>query len=76
MREKMARRLWEFGIILMILAATTVVVGVIIIAIGMIFQEISSLSLTEILTAIIFPNVVNCLLDHLYIKCLLCSNLL
>ncbi|MHA2062281.1 MAG: glycosyltransferase family 2 protein, partial [Candidatus Sifarchaeia archaeon] len=58
-REKMARRLWEFGIILMILAATTVIVGVVIIAIGMIFQEISSLSLTEILTAIIWPVQLN-----------------
>jgi glycosyltransferase involved in cell wall biosynthesis len=55
----MARRLWEFGIILMILAATTVIVGVVIIAIGMIFQEISSLSLTEILTAIIWPVQLN-----------------
>ncbi|MFX1466761.1 MAG: glycosyltransferase family 2 protein, partial [Promethearchaeota archaeon] len=55
----MARRLWELGIILMILAAMIVIVGVVIITIGLIFQEINSLSLTEILTVIIWPVQLN-----------------
>ena len=51
----MARRLWELGIILMLLAAMIIIVGVVIITIGLIFQQINSLSLTELLTTIILP---------------------
>ncbi|MFX1519244.1 MAG: glycosyltransferase family 2 protein [Promethearchaeota archaeon] len=51
----MARRLFEFGIILMIIAAIIIIVGVIIIATTVILQEIISRSLTETLTAFIWP---------------------
>ncbi len=52
----MARRLWELGILLMIIAAILILVGVIIIAISIIVQEIMSLGLTEMLTAFIWPG--------------------
>ncbi len=55
----MARRLWELGIIFMILAAMIVIVGVVMITISLLFQEINSLSLTEIFTAIIWPVKLN-----------------
>jgi glycosyltransferase involved in cell wall biosynthesis len=51
----MARRLWELGIFLMIIAAFIIIASLIVIVVSIVVQQIISLDLVEILNTFIFP---------------------